>query len=96
MSDIMHIALLLPLFIMLYQFYAFAISATGAEKQRRCLTLGIISFAIGIPCLVFHSTLAVFGGMILMMFGFRLLAQGLDRIDKKIYIDRCADDDTPQ
>jgi uncharacterized membrane protein HdeD (DUF308 family) len=80
---------------MFYQFYCYTISGSGEEKQKKCLTLGVISSTIGITCFAFPSTTTVFGGLILMMFGFRLIAKGLDRIDKKIFIDSYNEEKNP-
>lgn len=96
MKELIQLGILVPLFIMFYQLYSYTISGKGEEKQKKCLILGIISFTVGITCLAIHSIITVFGGMILMMFGFRLIAKGLDRLDKKTFIDRYEDDDTPQ
>jgi hypothetical protein len=96
MKDIIQLAILVPLFIMFYQFYCYTISGSGVEKQSKCLTLGVISSTIGITALAFHSPATVFGGLILLMFGFRLIAKGLDRIDKKIFIDSYVEDTKPE
>jgi uncharacterized membrane protein HdeD (DUF308 family) len=72
--------------------YSYSVSRKGAEKQSSCQLLGIVYMTAGIVALAFHSPLMAFTGLILIMFGFRLLAQGLDRIDKKIFIDRYDDD----
>lgn len=96
MNDMIQLAMLVPLLIMLYQFYSYSISSKGEERQQKCLTMGIVCFAIGITCLAIHSTVTVFGGLILMMFGFRLIARGLDRLDKTTFIDHYADDDSPK
>jgi hypothetical protein len=78
----------LPLLAFCYQFFSLAAMSTGVEKQRRCQKLGIIYMTIGVTALVFRSLPFVFFGLILMMSGMRLLAKGLDRIDKKTFIDR--------
>jgi hypothetical protein len=83
---------LIPFLTLFYQLYAFAVRQKGVERQNICRTLGIAAFTIGIVCLVFRDLLFVIAGLIFMMFGFRLIAHGLDRIDKKIFIDRCEDD----
>lgn len=80
--------------IMFYQFYAFAVSRKGEEKQHNCQRLGIFYISIGTTLLVFRHATSVFTGLILIMMGLRLIAHGLDRVDKKIYIDHYADDDT--
>lgn len=79
---------LLMFFAMIFQMYNYATSRQREEKQKICRGLGILLFSIGIVCLVFHDSFSVFSGLLLMMFGFRLIAQGLDRLDKKTYIDR--------
>ena len=96
MKVIIELIVLIPLFIIFYQFYSYSISANGEEKQTKCLVLGVISSTVGITCLAFHTTITVFGGLILLMFGFRLIAKGLDRVDKKIFIDHYKDDDKPK
>ena len=82
----------IPLLLVCFQLYSFAVTGKGREMQGRCLKLGVAFMVIGIGVLVFRSTLFVFFGLILMLLGFRLLAHGLDRLDKKIYIDRLDDD----
>jgi hypothetical protein len=83
---------LIPFITLYYQLYAYAVRQKGVERQDICRTLGITSFTIGIACLAFRDLLFGIAGIIFMMFGFRLIAHGLDRIDKKIFIDRCDDD----
>jgi hypothetical protein len=96
MKNLIELVVLIPLFIMCYQFYAFSISSKGVLKQKRCQSLGIAFTTLGICSLVSHTPLAVFGGLILIMLGFRLIASGLDRMDKKIFIDRFNEDDKPE
>jgi len=76
-----------------YQFYRYALNHQGREKQDKCQTLGIVFFSVGMTSLVIRSVFFVFGGVVLMMFGLRLIAHGLDRIDKKIYIDQYTGDE---
>jgi hypothetical protein len=83
---------LLSLLIVFYQFYTFAVSRKTLEKQRSCQKLGIVYFTLGILCLVIHDLSFVIAGFVLMMLGLRLIAHGLDRIDKKIFIDRHDED----
>lgn len=78
----------IPLLVFCYQLYAFAASRGGEEKQRRCQVLGIVYMTAGIMALVVRGPVFVFMGLMLLMFGFRLLAKGLDRMGKSIYIDR--------
>lgn len=79
---------MIPLLIICFQIYEFTSSRKGVEKQNRCQTLGIVYMVIGIISLVERDLMFAFLGLILIMFGFRLLAKGLDRIDKKVFIDR--------
>ena len=80
--------ILLPLFAVIFQMYNYALTRQREEKQAVCRGLGIMLLSIGIASLVSRDPLFVFAGLILMMAGFRLIAHGLDRLDKKIYIDR--------
>jgi len=79
---------LLPLFAVIYQMYNYAITRQREEKQSVCRGLGIMLFSIGVVSLVSRDFFIVFAGLIFMMIGFRLIAHGLDRLDKTIYIDR--------
>ncbi|WP_243372151.1 hypothetical protein [Geotalea sp. SG265] len=80
--------------VMCYQFYGFTVSRKGKEKQQKCQRLGICYICLGTMLLLFRNAPGVFTGLYLVMLGLRLVAHGLDRIDKKIYIDHYADDDT--
>lgn len=86
------IMIILPLLVMCYQLYCFSVSSVGREKQERCQSLGITFMTFGIVAMALKSAPLAFFGLILMMFGFRLLAKGLDRLDKDTYIDRYRDD----
>jgi hypothetical protein len=96
MKHLVELLVLIPLFIMCYQFYAFSITSKGVEIQKRCQSLGIVYTTLGICSLAFRTPLTVFGGLILIMLGFRLIARGLDRLDKKIFIDRFDEDNKPR
>jgi len=85
------ILLLIPFLVLCFQMYSYSVSRKGVEKQNSCQLLGIVYMTAGIVALALHSPLMAFTGLILIMFGFRLLAKGLDRIDKKIFIDRYDD-----
>lgn len=74
--------------IVLNQFYAYSISLSGQEKQRSCQKLGIVYTTVGIVSFVFRNPPMVIAGIVLIMMGLRLIAHGLDRIDKNIFIDR--------
>ena len=86
------IMIILPLLVMCYQLYCFSVSSEGREKQERCQSLGVAFMTFGIFAMVFKSAPLAFFGLILMMFGFRLLAKGLDRMDKTTFIDQYQDD----
>jgi uncharacterized membrane protein HdeD (DUF308 family) len=77
-----------------YQFYTFTVSRKGEEKQRRCQRLGIFHICLGTMLLLFRNVPMVTTGLFLLMLGLRLIAHGLDRIDKKVYMDHYADDDS--
>src|SRR5690242_13778244 len=78
----------IPIMMICYQMYTFSVSKKGVEKQKSCQTLGIVYMTTGITALFARQPAFVFMGLILIMFGFRLMAIGLDRMDKKIFIDR--------
>jgi hypothetical protein len=78
----------IPVMLICYQMYAFSVNKKGAEKQKSCQALGIVYMTFGITALIAREPAFVFMGLMLMMFGFRLMSTGLDRIDKKIFIDR--------
>ncbi len=84
--------ILLPLLVVCFQFYFFSVGSEGRKRQERCQKLGIVFMTLGVVALVFKSTPLAFFGLVLMMLGFRLIAKGLDRLDKKIFIDRLNDD----
>jgi multisubunit Na+/H+ antiporter MnhG subunit len=92
MNDIIEMLLLFPLITILYQFYRFSVQRKDADKQKKCQTLGIVYCTMGIFALVFRSPFFIFGGLLLIMFGFRLLAHGLDRINKTTFIDQYEED----
>jgi hypothetical protein len=83
---------LLPCWAVCIQLFCYRISLQGVRKQRECRTLGIILTSIGVVSLVSRDFWYVLSGLALIMLGLRLLATGLDRIDKKIHIDRFEDD----
>ena len=83
--------ILVPILTMVYQVYSYAVSRQREERQNVCRALGIFLFTIGIGILATRDSFLVFAGLFLMMLGFRLLAYSLDRLDKKIFIDRYDD-----
>ena len=79
--------------IVSYQFYKYSIAHNGVTRQKRCQPLGIAFTSFGIVGLVFRSVPSVIGGLVLIMLGLRLIARGLDRVEKKIFIDQYPDDE---
>ncbi|HEX5772938.1 MAG TPA: hypothetical protein VFY07_01350 [Geomobilimonas sp.] len=86
-----YLALLMAL-VVCYQLYAFSVSRIGKEKQEQCQKLGIVFMSVGIVSLMFRTAPIVIGGLVLIMLGFRLIAQGLDRLNKTTFIDRYDED----
>lgn len=91
MVDFIEAAILLPVLALLYQYYRYSVIKRGVAKQKSCQALGIAYCTLGIISLAFHSIAFVLAGLLLLMFGLRLIAHSLDRIDKKIFIDRYDD-----
>ena len=79
---------LFPLSIIFFQIYHYAVTRKGEERQSVCRSFGIVALSVGVVALVFRDTVFVVAGMVSMMAGFRLVAHGLDRLDKQVYIDR--------
>ena len=79
---------LLTILIVIYQVYSYAVTRQREEKQSVCRGLGVVLFSVGVVTLITRDTFLVFSGIFLMMLGLRLLAYSLDRMDKKIFIDR--------
>lgn len=92
MQSYLESLIILPLLLVCYQLYSYSVNGKGREKQERCQGLGIVFMTLGIMALAFKSVPFAFFGLVLMMFGFRVLAKGLDRLDKKIFIDQCEED----
>jgi len=88
MSSYFQLLILIPLLVICYQIYAFTSSRKGEDRQNRCQKLGVGYMTVGILGLVWREPLFAFFGIILIMFGFRLLANGLDRLNKTVFIDR--------
>lgn len=86
------IIIILPLLVLCYQLYSFSVNSKGRDMQGRCQKLGIAFMTLGIIVLVIRSVSSAFFGLIMIMLGFRLLAKGLDRLNKTKYIDRYDDD----
>ena len=86
--------ILLPVIVFVYQLYRYTITLAKEEKQRACRTIGVILFPVGSLCLLHRSFISVIMGFVLLMAALRLIAFGLERRDKSIYIDRY-DGDSP-
>ena len=92
MRSYIEILIILPLLVISYQLYAFSVHSEIEKLQERCQKLGIALMTLGVTALVSKSAPFAFFGLILIMFGFRLLAKGLDRLNKHIYIDQYKDE----
>ena len=88
MLSILKYVLLLPFWAICTQFYFHAIAQKAEQKQQECRAVGIIFTSIGIVSLVSRDIIFGISGLILIMLGLRMIAYGLDRIDKKVFIDR--------
>jgi hypothetical protein len=84
--------LLLLLWVFGAQLYCFAAGLEGVQRQEGCQKLGILYITAGIVSLVFRELVFVVSGFMLIMLGLRLVSYGLDRIDKKTFIDRYKDE----
>jgi len=85
---VLKLLVLFTILTVIYQIYSYAVTRKREEKQNICRGLGIALFSVGVVTLVTRDTILVFTGLFLMMLGLRLIAHSLDRIDKKIFIDR--------
>ena len=92
MHSFIEILIILPLLVLFFQFYFFSVKCEGVLRQERCQKLGIVFMTIGIVALVFKTVPSAFFGLVMMMFGFRLISRGLDRLEKNIVISPCEDD----
>ncbi|HBG06498.1 MAG: hypothetical protein A2075_17170 [Geobacteraceae bacterium GWC2_58_44] len=85
----------IPFVVVMFQFYFWIVSLKGVERQVHCRALGVTYTTIGTVCFIFRTLPLAIVGLILFMLGLRLLAHGLDRIDKSVFIDRLDDDQKP-
>ncbi len=88
MKTYIEILAMLPLMVICFQLYSYSDNSTGVDRQRRCQKLGVFYMAIGTTALIAREPAFVFLGLVLIMMGLRLMAKGLDRLDKNIFIDR--------
>jgi ABC-type amino acid transport system permease subunit len=79
---------MIPFVVVMFQFYHWIVSLKGVERQKHCQALGITYTTLGTVCLMFRSLALGIVGLILFMLGMRLIAYGLDRINKTNFIDR--------
>ena len=79
--------------VVCFQIYLFVSSKKGEEKQTDCQRTGIVFMTLGMVALCMRTTAYSITGLILIMMGFRLMARGLDRLDKTRFIDRLEDDE---
>ena len=82
------VLMVLPLLVFAYQIYRYIVTLEKENKQRACRSLGILLFPVGVIFLVYRNMYTVIIGLILIMAGLRLIAYGLERKDKNIFIDR--------
>jgi len=73
--------------IVFNQLYAYAVSLKGQEKQVTCQRFGIVYLTLGIFSFASQNIPVIIAGFILIMIGLRLIAHGLDRINKSTFID---------
>lgn len=92
MSSYIEMMIIIPFLLVCYQFYSFSVKSEGVKLQNRSRLLGVVLMTLGVTALAYRSVPFAFFGLILIMFGFRLMAKGLDRLNKKIYIDQCEED----
>src|SRR5512133_172045 len=85
MSQLIVILATLSFLILCYQGYCYATTLTGKARQDTCQQQGIFFTTLGVGAFLVHSIPVVFAGMVLIMLGLRLIAHGLDRIDKTGY-----------
>jgi Na+/phosphate symporter len=82
----------IPFIVLMCQFYLWVVSLHGVERQNHCRALGVTYCTAGTVCFLFRSLPLALVGLMLFMLGLRLIAHGLDRIGKSIFIDRFDED----
>jgi len=92
--EYLKLLIFLPVIVFGYQLFCYTVTLKKEEKQRACRSLGIIIFPAGVVCLVFRNFYTVIAGLVMIMFALRLIAYGLERKDKNIFIDRYKEDIT--
>ena len=79
---------MIPFVVVSIQFYNWIVSLEGAEKQKHCKALGVTYTTLGTVGFMFRSLPLAIVGLILFMLGLRLIAHGLDRLNKSVFIDQ--------
>jgi Na+/phosphate symporter len=79
---------MIPFVVVMVQFYSWIVSLEGVEKQKHCKVLGVIYTTLGTVCFMLRTLPFAIMGLILFMLGLRLIAHGLDRLNKSVFIDR--------
>ena len=92
MQSLVIYAMLLPIWVISCQIILYTLKYKDEQRQKGCRTLGVLFVTIGIVSLASRDFTFVISGLLQIMIGLRLIASGLDRIDKKIFIDRFKDD----
>lgn len=93
--ELLRLFALLPFFAFFYQLYRFAVTQHGIAREKACFSLGITYFCFGTLSLVLRVKILALPGVLFLMMALLLIAKGLDRKDKKIFIDRYDDDNKP-
>lgn len=93
MNQFFEFLIAVPIMVVCYQLYSYSVNKKGVERQSSCQTLGILYMTVGIVALIARKPAFVFMGLMLIMVGFRLMAKGLDRIDKTVFIDRYSEEE---
>lgn len=93
MADFFQYLVMLVVLMVSYQLYTYAVHLTGEPKQKTCRKLGVFFATLAITGFAMRShPPVVIGGLVLFMLGLRLMAHGLDRLNKKVFIDRFEED----
>lgn len=85
---VLKIIFVFTVLVFLYQLYNYALSRRKAHKEQACYGTGITYIVLGVLCFIFRDPFLSFLGLMLLMLGLLLLANGLQRKDKTIFIDR--------
>lgn len=88
--------LVLTMFVFLYQLYNYALTRKHPHKEQACYGIGITYMVLGVLCFIFRDPLFSFLGLMLLMLGLLLLANGLQRKNKTVFIDRYDGDNRDQ